>query len=185
MGAERKRKHWTQRIREENQMLREEKERLEREVEALQGEIASWKERYLRTLADFDNYRKAQEQRWKLAVDTANERLIRDLLVVLDHFEQALQAMDGAADVEAVRRGVEMIYRQLQNLLEKEGLERVDAKGLFDPSFHEALDVVEREDLPDGAIVDVLQPGYRLKGKLLRPARVRVNRRKEGGNTHG
>ena len=172
------RKHWTQRIKEENAMLKEENERLRQEVE-------DWKDRYLRVLADFDNYRKAQEQRWKLAVDTANERLIRDLLVVLDHFEQALRAMENAQDVEAVRKGVEMIFRQLQDILAREGLERVDGVGQFDPALHEALDVVERPDLPDGAIVEVLQPGYRLKGKLLRPARVRVNRKQEGGTDDG
>lgn len=172
------RKHWTQRIKEENAMLKEENEKLRKEME-------DWKDRYLRVLADFDNYRKAQEQRWKLAVDTANERLIRDLLVVLDHFEQALAAMEQASDVEAIRKGVEMIYRQFRDLLIREGLERVDGEGTFDPSIHEALDVVARPDLPDGAIVEVLQPGYRLKGKLLRPARVRVNRKQEGGKNNG
>lgn len=178
-------KHWTQRLREENQMLKEEKERLEQEISNLRQEVASWKDRYLRTLADFDNYRKAQEQRWKMVVDTANERLIQDLLKILDHFEHALDAMSKATDVESIRTGVSMIYRQLRGLLEKEGVERIDTPEIFDPSLHEALDVTEREDLPDGAVVEVLQAGYRLKGKLIRPAKVRVNRRNQGGESHG
>jgi len=150
---------------------------LEARLQELEQERAQQEDRYLRVLADFDNFRKTQEQRWKQMVGVATENLMMALIPVLDAFEEARRAMLQATDTEALRRGVDMIHRQLIEVLTREGLEVVGQEGEpFDPSLHEVLDVVEREDVPENAVVRVLQRGYRLNGKLLRPARVQVAR---------
>jgi molecular chaperone GrpE len=152
-------------------------EELEARVAELEQERKQQEDRYLRLLADFDNYRKAQEQRWKQMVGVATENLMMALIPVLDAFEEARRAMQKATDTDALRKGVEMIHRRMLGVLTREGLEMLGEEGEpFDPSRHEVLEVVNREDLPENTVARVLQRGYRLNGKLLRPARVQVTR---------
>jgi molecular chaperone GrpE len=128
---------------------------------------------YLRLAADFDNYRKrvAREQvEW---TSRANERLLNELLPVLDDLERALEA---AAEHEEAKleEGVRLVHRSLLGLVERHGLSEIDAEGAFDPHVHEALLAQPGEGAEQGAVLQVLQKGYRLGDKVLRPARVIV-----------
>lgn len=150
---------------------RAELERL-RSQEAL---AAEYKDKYLRALAEGENFRKRLEKDKKEFLAYAVQDLIGELLPVLDNFERALaSAPSGGPD--SCRQGVEMIYKQLVGVLAKEGLQQIEAKGMvFDPYLHEAV-AEEAAAAPDGSIIAELQKGYRLKDRLLRPAAVKVAR---------
>jgi molecular chaperone GrpE len=147
------------------------------ELEQLQGERAELLDTLRRVQADFENYRKRVLREQTALVERATERLVVDLLPVLDSFDGALASF-GSADTpeaEKVRDGVVGIRTQLGTVLEKAGLERVDDTGAeFDPNEHEAV----MQDDGDGEprVGEVLRTGYRLKGRVLRPAMVRVTR---------
>ncbi len=156
-------KHWTQRLKEEMEKIKKERD--------------EYKNLYLRALADHDNYKKRIEAEWKKAVEYANERLVFELLPVLDNFERALDAMKEATDVDSIKKGVEMIYKSLLEVLKKEGLEPFDSRGeKFDPRLHEAISVKETSEVEPGVVVEEFQRGYKFKNKLLRPARVSVSK---------
>lgn len=147
------------------------------ELEQLQGERAELLDTLRRVQADFENYRKRVMREQTALVERATERLVADLLPVLDSFDGALASFGGAdtPEAEKVRDGVVGIRTQLGTVLEKAGLERVDDTGAaFDPNEHEAV----MQDDGDGEprVGEVLRTGYRLKGRVLRPAMVRVTR---------
>lgn len=140
----------------------------------LQAEKEELLQTLVRRQADFENYRKRIERERHEAGHRGVARLIEELLPVLDAFERALAAHDDPA-YEEYRKGFELIYRQLWDTLAREGLERIGADGRkFDPHVHHAIERVESEAHEDGAVLEVLQPGYVLRGKVLRPATVRV-----------
>ncbi len=128
---------------------------------------------YLRLAADFDNYRKRVAREQAELFQRANERLLHELLPVLDDLERALEA---AAEHEEVKleEGVRLVHRSLQGLVERHGLSEIDTDGAFDPHVHEALLAQPGEGAEEGSVLQVLQKGYRLGDKVLRPARVIV-----------
>ena len=128
---------------------------------------------YLRLAADFDNYRKRVAREHAELTARANERLVNELLPVLDDLERALEA---AAEHEEAKleEGVQLVHRSLASLLERHGLKEIDTDGAFDPHVHEALLAQPAEDAEEGSVLQVLQKGYRLGDKVLRPARVIV-----------
>jgi molecular chaperone GrpE len=161
------RKHWTKKIKEELERVKKEKE--------------EYRDLYLRTLADFDNYKKKMESEWKKAVEYSTERLVYELLPVLDNFKRALEASENTQDIESLRKGIELIYKQLLAVLEKEGLRSYETVGLkFDPRIHEAVTTVETKDVLPGTVVEELESGYFFKEKLLRPAKVSVSKEPSG-----
>jgi len=130
-------------------------------------------DRILRLQADFENFRRrtAKEKEELGAVITQN--MLGDLLPLLDNFERAMAVEQ--TDGEAFRTGVEMIFTQLKEVLDKNGLEHIEAEGQpFDPNVHQAVMRVENPDVADGTITQVLQKGYRAKGRIIRPAMVQV-----------
>lgn len=130
-----------------------------------------------RLQADFDNYRKRTQKEKEELIKYASERIVSDLLPVLDNFERAISAAQSSEDFKAFSQGVEMIHRQMQNMLTKEGLKAIDAVGQpFDPNLHEAVLQVDAEDQPENTVVEELQKGYYLKEKVLRPSMVKVSR---------
>jgi len=144
-------------------------------------QIESERDEYLDTLrrvqAEFENYRKRVIKEQTALVDRATEGLVEQLLPVLDSFELALKNFDaaGSEDTESVRKGVELVYAELLGVLEKAGLSRVEAEGKpFDPNVHEA--VMQEEGDGEAVVADVLRTGYTLKGRVLRPAMVKVSR---------
>jgi molecular chaperone GrpE len=127
-----------------------------------------------RVQADFENYRKRMLREQTEAIGRANEGLLEQLLPVVDSFELALHQL-GEAD-DQVRKGVELVFSELVNVLEKAGLERIDAAGVpFDPNVHEAV-MQEGGDDGEPVVTETVRTGYRLKGRLLRPAMVKVAR---------
>jgi molecular chaperone GrpE len=147
------------------------------QLQQLEGERAELMDTLRRVQADFENYRKRVLREQTALVERATERLVEDLLPVLDSFDGALGSF-GAADspeAEKVRDGVVGIRAQLGSVLEKAGLEPIDAEGaVFDPNEHEAV----LQDDGDGEphVAEILRTGYRLKGRVVRPAMVRVTR---------
>jgi molecular chaperone GrpE len=131
-----------------------------------------------RLKAEFENYRKRVLKEQTRAVELAAEPIMAKLLEVLDEFELAVMAAERTPDFERFVRGVEMVYAKLTDVLRSEGLERIDAEGKpFDPSRHEALLQSEGEGEGEPYVADVLRPGYTLKGRVIRPAGVKVARR--------
>jgi molecular chaperone GrpE len=131
-----------------------------------------------RVAAEFENYRKRVLKEQTRAVELAAEPVMAKLLEVLDEFELALMAADRSPDFESFARGVEMVYAKLTDVLRSEGLERIDAQGKpFDPERHEALLQTESGDAGEPRVADVLRTGYTLKGRVLRPAGVKVTGR--------
>jgi molecular chaperone GrpE len=131
-----------------------------------------------RLKAEFENYRKRVLKEQTRAVDLAAEPVMAKLLEVLDEFELALMAAERTPDFERFVRGVEMVFAKLTDVLRSEGLERIDAEGKpFDPARHEALLQSEGEGEGEPYVADVLRPGYTLKGRVIRPAGVKVTRR--------
>lgn len=142
------------------------------EAEKLAAEKAELQDLLLRARAEFDNFRRRVERERFEYLQYAAMDSVREILPVLDDFERALKAE--TADREYAK-GVELIYQRLSDRLQKLGLEPIEAVGKpFDPNIHEAMQRVETEDVPDQTVLDELQRGYNFKGKLLRPAWVKV-----------
>jgi molecular chaperone GrpE len=142
--------------------------------EKLKEEKAALYERLLRKQAEFDNFRKRTQQEKEALRQHAAEDLIRNLLPVLDGFERALKQRTPGVP-ESYYQGMELILRQLSDVLARAGVEVIEASGqLFDPHFHQAVETIEDESRRDHEIVEELQRGYKLKHRLLRPAIVRV-----------
>ena len=153
------------------------------EVEALdkkkQEYDALW-DRFLRLQAEFDNYKKRSYKERVEFIKFANEGLILELLAILDNFERGIKAAELKKDFDLLHQGVDMISKQLHVLLESKGLNRIKSVGeRFDPHKHEAVEVIEDEKAQEDVVVDELQPGYTLGGRIIRPARVKVVKRKE------
>jgi molecular chaperone GrpE len=142
------------------------------ERDQLSAEKADLKDRLLRALADFDNFRRrAERDRWEYVQFAAME-MVRDLIPILDDFRRAMKVE--TADKEYAK-GIELIDQRLFETLKKAGLEPIEAAGKpFDPNLHQAVDRVESEELPDQTVLEEYQSGYNFKGKLLRPAMVKV-----------
>jgi molecular chaperone GrpE len=146
------------------------------ELAAATRQAAEYRDHLQRLAADFDNYRKRVLKEQTHAVEMAAEPLVRRLLEVLDEFDLALMAAERRPEFEQFLHGVELVYAKLLDILRAEGLERIEAKGRpFDPERHEAL--MQSGD-GDGApyVADVLRQGYELKGRVIRPAGVKVAR---------
>ena len=126
-----------------------------------------------RVAAEFDNYRKRVARDQQSLAARAHERLVKELLPVLDDLERALQAAAEHEEAE-LEDGVRLVHRELQKALAKEGLAEIETNGHFDPHVHEAL-LSQPSEHEDGAILEVLQKGYRLGDRVLRPARVVVS----------
>src|SRR5207245_8577117 len=141
-------------------------------------QVQEYRDHLQRLTADFDNYRKRVLKEQTRAVEMASEPLMRRLLEVLDEFELALMAAERKPDFERFLHGVELVYAKLLETLRSEGLERIDAQGKpFDPSLHEALmQSGDGEGQEEPVVGDVLRQGYTLRGRVIRPAGVKVVR---------
>ena len=146
---------------------------LDERVVALEAERDEYLRDLQRIAADFDNFRKRASREQESLVARAHERLMKALLPVLDDLERAL---DAAASHEEARleEGVRLVARELRAALEREGLEEIATEGPFDPHVHEAL-LSQPSDAEEGAVIEVLQNGYRLGDRVLRPARVVIS----------
>lgn len=142
----------------------------------LEEQLAELNDKYLRLFSDFDNYRKrTAKERIELA-KTAGEDFFKAILPVLDDFERGLKAMNAAADVNALKEGVDLIYNKLNNTLVSKGLEPLSSIGnVFDADIHEAItNIPAPSDDLKGKVVDEVERGYALNGKVIRYAKVIV-----------
>jgi molecular chaperone GrpE len=139
--------------------------------------LAAERDEYLdllqRVQADFENYRKRAAREQERLVAHAHERVVRELLPVLDDLERALDAAERHEEAQLVE-GVQLVEKALRKALEKEGLAEIETEGAFDPHVHEAVLSQPRDGAESGSVVEVLQRGYRLGERVVRPARVIV-----------
>jgi molecular chaperone GrpE len=139
------------------------------------AEAESYLDDLRRLQADFDNYRKRTLREQTARAASASQALVARLLPVLDNFELAVSSAEQSRDFDRMLKGVEMVFGELREVLESEGLVRIEAEGKpFDPERHEAVIAVEEEDTEPGMVVDIVRAGYELRGKVLRPAMVKV-----------
>jgi molecular chaperone GrpE len=147
------------------------------ELEALRTENEELIDTLQRVKAEFDNFRKRAARDQEALVARAGERIVKELLPVLDDLERALEAAEQHEEAK-LEEGVKLVHRQLEQLLEREGLAPVETDGKFDPHVHEAL-LTQPSASEEGSVIEVLQKGYRLGDRVLRPARVVVAGPKE------
>jgi molecular chaperone GrpE len=169
-----------------------EQETAENEAEVLRSEIADLKDKLLRALADVENIRRRAERDRNDASQYAISKFARDVLSVADNFQRAIEACPAEArdsaspQVKAVIEGVEATERQLLSMLEQHGVKPIDtADGRFDPNLHQAIAEVPAPGTAKGTIVSVIQTGYTISGRLLRPSMVTVARGDEAGANGG
>ena len=129
-------------------------------------------DRLLRLAADFENYKKRAARERQEYVALANERLIAELIPILDDLERALSAAEDHQEAQ-LEEGVRLVHRSLAGLLERHGVTPIETDGKFDPHVHEAL-LSQPSEAEEGAVIDVVQKGYRLGERIVRPARVVV-----------
>ena len=147
-------------------------------LEAAQAEAAEYKDKYLRAHADFENAKRRLEKDKMNAVSYANESFAKDILAVIDSFENALASIEGADEenssevLKQMKEGVNLTYEQLKKILEKNHIKEVDCSGEFDPEVHQAIMQVESDEHEAGDVVQVMQKGYTIKDRILRPAMV-------------
>src|SRR6266511_1392743 len=145
---------------------------LEERLAALEAERDEYLNDLKRVAADFENYRKRAARDQESLVARAHERLVKELLPVLDDLERALAAAEEHEEAK-LEEGVRLVHRELKAALEREGLAEIETDGRFDPHVHEAL-LSQPSDADEGSVIDVIQKGYRLGDRVLRPARVVV-----------
>ena len=148
------------------------------ETDAVKAE--DQRDQLLRLRADFENSKKRMEREKFEAIKFANEHLLAEILPIVDNFDRAMISLSEGHDPEKVKAGLKIAQEELHQILAEHGVEVVKAMGeVFDPRFHEAVAVVENSDVKDGTILDEMQRGYLLNGRLLRPSRVRIVQHKK------
>jgi molecular chaperone GrpE len=145
-------------------------------LEVALAEAADYKDKYLRAHADFENSKKRLEKDKMNAVSYANESFAKDILSVMDSFENALSSMENSEDSSEIlanmKEGVNLTFEQLKKILAKNSIKEIDCEGEFDPEVHQAIMQVESDAHETGDVVQVMQKGYTIKGRILRPAMV-------------
>jgi molecular chaperone GrpE len=148
---------------------------LQEDPDQILKERDDYRDRLLRSIAEFDNYRKRIERERKELADFVSFEILHDLLPLVDDLERALAAADGTQTVATYRAGVELILKQLAELLRKKGVTAIEAKGAdFDPHVHQAVATEASDAHRDNEVIEELRRGYRLGDRLLRPAMVKV-----------
>jgi len=154
--------------------------RLQEEMKAEQAKSMDYLNRLKYLQADFENYRKRVERNLSEATQRSNERLIANLLGVMDDLERAIETGKTTGNVAALSEGVEIIYRNLCTMLEREGLTRIETVGKpFDPNVHEILARVPSKDHKEGTVIEEVRKGFMFKGKVMRPSIVKITYKEE------
>ena len=154
---------------------------IEKKLAEAEAKLKECGEQALRLRADFDNTKKRLERDKMDAIKYANERLLAEVLPIMDNLDRAVASITEGHDPEKVKQGLQIAQEELHKVLELHGVEVVKAVGNeFDPRFHEAVATVETEDAKEGFVVEEVQRGYVLNGRLIRPSRVKIA---QGKNT--
>lgn len=151
---------------------------LKKQIEELNRKIKESEEKPLRLMAELSNYKKKLEEEREKYIEFANAELIKNMLFIIDNFENAVKSSEHARkDPNSFINGIEMIYKDLISLLEKEGLKAQSTKNAdFDPLKHEAVARIDGKESKDGMIIEEMRKGYEFKGRVIRPAMVKVAR---------
>jgi molecular chaperone GrpE len=164
-----------EKLQKEEQQPKEIEETLEEQFEQLQNDYTELNDKLLRTAAEYENFRRRSVTEKSNWIKYATERLIMELCDVLDNFERALEQNKDNHDEQSFRKGIQLIYKQLNELLKKEGVTKIDALHKeFDPNYHEALARIP-SDKEENIVVAVIQNGYLMNNKVIRPVRVAVS----------
>ena len=151
--------------------------------EAIEEKIKQLEDQNLRLRADFENTKKRLERDKLEAIKFANERLLGEILPIVDHLDRAMDSLAEGHDPVKVKEGLKIAQGELHEVLELHGVQAVQSLGQeFDPQFHEAVGVVEGSKAKDGTILEEVQRGYLLNGRLIRPSRVRIAQKTEDRN---
>jgi molecular chaperone GrpE len=151
---------------------------LEKEIESLQAEVEENKDGWLRTRADFENYKKRVQRDATRSYQDAMTSILKIYLVVADDLELALRNKPESTEGESWVNGIELIHQKLLNQMKNQGVERMDVKpgDEFNPNIHEAITQEDHPDFDEEQIIEIIQPGYRVSDRIIRPAMVRVAR---------
>ncbi|WP_040228863.1 nucleotide exchange factor GrpE [Bhargavaea cecembensis] len=142
----------------------------------LEEALQKSEDKYLRLLSDFENFKRRSAAEQQAAEKYRSQRLMTELLPVLDNFGRAFDTEVSSEEAIALKKGMEMIYQSFRTAMEKEGLVEIESEGKeFDPNVHHGVMHGEDESLPSGTVLEELQKGYMLKDRILRPAMVKVN----------
>lgn len=160
--------------------LKKENTFLKEQIKKKENELSDYVDMLKHLQAEFENYKKRVVREQTNFLEFACKDIIIKILPVLDNLERSLSSARDAADFEVFKKGVEMVYSHLVDILKKEGLEAINPAGqCFNPQEHEALMQVESDEHEEGTVVEAMQKGYLLKGKVLRPAIVKVAKGRE------
>ena len=163
--------------------LNNQKESLEEKVENLQEECSEMKDKLLRKAADFDNAKKLMAKERDSVLNTSKERLFIDLIDVLDNFDRAIEHFEKTDNKEQIISGIKMIDKSFHDFLDRHSVSPFTAKDMeFDPNLHEAISVVCDEGMDNNVVAEVFAKGYRFGDKVLRPAKVVVNKKNNINN---
>ena len=149
----------------------------EEEVERMAGQLVENRDKYVRLLADFDNFRRRAHKERQDVILYGHENLVKDLLSTVDNLERAIEhsEQNANADLRGLLQGVDLVRRELLAALGKHGVSVIEAQDqVFDPTLHEAMGQIPDDSVPPGTVIQVLQKGYQLHDRMLRPARVMV-----------
>ncbi len=156
--------------------IEQEEEKITESIDELKAAVSAEKDRYLRLMAEFDNYKKRISRDYDRLVESANEKLILDLVDVRENFDRAIQSAENNTDYQGLFEGLKLIYSKFESVLGKNGLEVFAAPGdLFDPQIHDALMKAAHPEIPEDHVSEVYEKGYQLKGKVIKHARVIVS----------
>ncbi|NIR50769.1 nucleotide exchange factor GrpE [candidate division KSB1 bacterium] len=154
---------------------------LEKKLEETEKERNELKDTLLRKAAEFENYKRRRENEFIQLIASSNAELIAQLLPILDDYERSMKAAKESRDFDSFFQGIELIYKNLTNVLEKQGVKPIEAVGQpFDPDLHDALMQVERNDHPPGTVVEEHLKGYTMHDRVLRHAQVIVSKEESG-----
>jgi len=164
----------------EHEKMKQAAVREEEEKRDWEKEYKELYDKFVRLHAEFENFKKRMMKDKEEAIRFANQALIQEILPFVDNLERSLEHADEAKNIDALKEGIEMTIQQFLKVLEKSGLEPIQAEGEpFDPNVHEAIMQVERDDMDSNMVVEELQKGYKLHGRVIRPATVTVSKRKD------
>lgn len=156
--------------------VEQEERKITESIDELKALVNVEKDRYLRLMAEFDNYKKRISRDYDRLVESANEKLILDLVDVRENFDRAIQSAQNNTDYQGLLDGLNLIYSKFKSVLDKNGLEVFAAPGdQFDPQIHDALMKTAHPEIPEDHISEVYEKGYKLKGRVIKHAKVIVS----------
>lgn len=144
-------------------------------IEQLQKEKEDYKSRFLRVQADYDNFRRRKKEEKAAEAKYRSQSLAEKLIPALDNFERALHVQPEGSEAQSLLEGMDMVYRQLKDAFEAENIREIQAEGQpFDPQIHQAVMQVDNEDYEPNTVIEVMQKGYQLNDRVIRPSMVKV-----------